>query len=217
LSAPMKTRDRIIHASLELFNQQGERNVTTNHIAAHLGISPGNLYYHFRSKSDIIYELFLGLDSMVREFLVLPTDRQLTLKDKGEYLNAIFESMWEYRFFHRDLEHLLEIDERLNTTYRGFVRHSMNEGNKVYRGLCDAGFLSMTEAQIESHTINMWVISSSWIAFLSTSGLFGDEITRSSLRKGISQIIEVERQYWVVGVMDELDAWEEEFMSAPEE
>ena len=54
----MKTRDRIIHSATELFNDQGERNITTNHIAAHLGISPGNLYYHFRNKEDIIHSIF---------------------------------------------------------------------------------------------------------------------------------------------------------------
>lgn len=53
----MKTRDRIIHSATELFNDQGERNITTNHIAAHLGISPGNLYYHFRNKEDIIHSI----------------------------------------------------------------------------------------------------------------------------------------------------------------
>ncbi|PKM30065.1 MAG: TetR family transcriptional regulator [Gammaproteobacteria bacterium HGW-Gammaproteobacteria-12] len=56
--APPKTRDRIVAESLALFNSQGERNVTTNHIAAHLGMSPGNLYYHFRNKQMIIAELF---------------------------------------------------------------------------------------------------------------------------------------------------------------
>lgn len=45
MAAKPSTRDRILQASLHLFNTQGERNITTNHIASHLGMSPGNLYY----------------------------------------------------------------------------------------------------------------------------------------------------------------------------
>ena len=41
----IKTSERIVLNSLELFNQQGERSISTNHIAAHMEISPGNLYY----------------------------------------------------------------------------------------------------------------------------------------------------------------------------
>ena len=49
----MGNRERIIEAALDLFNEHGCRSMTTNHIAAHLSISPGNLYYHFRNKEAL--------------------------------------------------------------------------------------------------------------------------------------------------------------------
>jgi AcrR family transcriptional regulator len=106
MSAPLKTRERIIQESLALFNAQGERSVTTNHIAAHLGISPGNLYYHFRNKQAIIAELFALYESQVDTFLRRPEGRALTVQDKTFYLEALLAAMWHYRFLHRDLEHL---------------------------------------------------------------------------------------------------------------
>ena len=93
-----KTRDRIVEASLELFNAQGERSITTNHIAAHLGMSPGNLYYHFRNKQAIIAELFAQYEDRVDAFLRLPEGRALTVGDKTFYLQALLAAMWHYRF-----------------------------------------------------------------------------------------------------------------------
>ena len=52
------TKIRILDAALALFNEGGTDTVTTNHIAEALSMSPGNLYYHYRNKAEIVRELF---------------------------------------------------------------------------------------------------------------------------------------------------------------
>lgn len=51
------TRERILDTALDLFNDKGSQQITTNHIAEAMGISPGNLYYHFKNKAHIIREI----------------------------------------------------------------------------------------------------------------------------------------------------------------
>ena len=105
---PNKTKDRILHISLQLFNERGERSVTTNHIAAELGISPGNLYYHFRNKQEIIKELAQQYQAETLEMLALPTDRPLNANDKISYFQVLSNLLWAYRFIHRDVYHLVD-------------------------------------------------------------------------------------------------------------
>lgn len=193
----MKTRDKIILASLDLFNERGERNVTTNHIAAHLNISPGNLYYHFRSKTDIIYEIFLQYQLLVDHYLQLPQGRQLTLEDKFYYLESVFDGLWSYRFFHRDLEHYLDSDERLRRDYREFTMRCLRTIREILSRLQDAGILCRVEdGHMKSMALNVWLVVTSWLSFLKTSqGDDGQEITRDMLRQGVYQVITMEIPY----------------------
>ena len=194
----VKTRDRIVAESLELFNAQGERNVTTNHIAAHLGMSPGNLYYHFRNKQAIIAELFAEYEGRVDAFLRLPEGRALTVADKTFYLEALLAAMWHYRFLHRDLEHLLESDLELAERYRAFAHRCMQAATEIYQGFVAADVLAMDDQQIEALTLNSWIILTSWVRFLCTIRNNPGDLNEQLMRRGVYQILALESGYVTV-------------------
>ena len=153
------TKERILATSLALFNREGERNVTTNHIAEALGISPGNLYYHFRNKGEIVKELFQRYQATVEAFLQVPADRPLTWQDKVGYFESILEGIWGARFLHRDLTHLLNQDESLRSQYREFVAISLERGLNVYKGLRSSGLIEVSDEDMKALLVNTWAVS----------------------------------------------------------
>lgn len=102
----MKTRERILQTTLLLFNEQGEPNVSTLEIANELGISPGNLYYHFHGKEPLILELFQQFQNTLSTLLTPPDDAELDAQDYWLFLHLIAEEMAAYRFLFQDLSHL---------------------------------------------------------------------------------------------------------------
>ncbi len=110
-------KKRILESSVELFNNHGAVSVSTNHIAKHLKISPGNLYFHFSNKEEIIRELFAR---MVQEVQVA-WDPERGLAPR-EFLETSFEVFWTFRFFHREMYHLRRQDPELA---RAWKRHML--------------------------------------------------------------------------------------------
>jgi len=193
----MKTRDRIIQASLEMFNEQGERNVTTNHIAAALSISPGNLYYHFKNKQQIIYDIYLIYEKKVDVNLQVPTDRALNINDKLTYLQSIFQGLWDFRFLHRDLQHLLQNDEELHKRYNIFFKRCLKSTQDIYFGLRESGMLNASDADLRALALNTWILVTSWFGFIHSNLLIENEQeeSRELLNAGIYQIFAMERPF----------------------
>ena len=207
----IKTRERIVQCSLELFNQLGERSVSTNHIAAHMEISPGNLYYHFPNKQAIIAELFSEYEALVNTFLRPPKGRQASLEDKRYYLLEILDGMWRYRFLHRDLEHLLDADPELAGRYRRFSQHCLIQAMAIYGGFVEAGILQMDKVQIESLTLNTWIVLTSWVRFLCTTKEDSSRLNQDAMRRGVYQVLMLESGYVTAAARDEVSALCEEF------
>lgn len=173
----LKTKERILQLSLQLFNERGERSVTTNHIAAELGMSPGNLYYHFRNKSEIIKELMEQYQHETLKMLALPDDRLLDANDKIRYFQVLSSQLWAYRFLHRDVYHLVENNEDFRKMYPRFAGQVMQQGQKIYRAFVAAGLMQMTDSEIEALTINLWIVLTNWTNFLYMSGHLTDSNT----------------------------------------
>ncbi|RSG90570.1 TetR/AcrR family transcriptional regulator [Acinetobacter baumannii] len=174
LPKALKTKDRILQISLQLFNERGERSVTTNHIAAELGISPGNLYYHFRNKHEIIKELMHQYQVETLEMLSLPEDRPLTTNDKINYFQVLSGQLWNYRFIHRDVYHLVESNEDFKKIYPRFAGQVMQQGQRIYQAFVDAGLMKMTPSEIEALIINLWIVLTNWTNFLYMTGHISD-------------------------------------------
>ena len=173
----LKTKECILQLSLQLFNERGERSVTTNHIAAELGMSPGNLYYHFRNKNEIIKELMEQYQHQTLEMLALPDDRALDANDKVHYFQVLSSQLWAYRFLHRDVYHLVENNEDFRKMYPRFAGQVMQQGQKIYKGFVNAGLMDMTDSEIEALIINLWIVLTNWTNFLYMSGHLTDSNT----------------------------------------
>ena len=130
-----QTRQRILDASLGMFNLQGEPNVTTNHIADELEISPGNLYYHFRNKDDIVNSIFAQFEGEIVRMLTVPAGRRSSMDDVWSYLHAMFELIWKYRFFYRDLNDLLSRNRTLELQFKAILAHKTALARQFHRAV----------------------------------------------------------------------------------
>ncbi|MBQ3520540.1 MAG: TetR/AcrR family transcriptional regulator [Firmicutes bacterium] len=113
-----KTRERILDASLEMFNKKKASNVSTVQISAAMKISPGNLYYYYANKEDVIRCIWEERMSSVLNELLEKADNIKSAADLLDYLKDWMEYLINYRFFYTELSTLFINDEKLVELYK---------------------------------------------------------------------------------------------------
>ncbi|HWS74344.1 MAG TPA: TetR/AcrR family transcriptional regulator [Quisquiliibacterium sp.] len=162
---PRRTRERILSLALRLFNDIGEPNVTTSAIADEMNISPGNLYYHFRNKDDIINALFEQFEREMDQLLDGPSRQDVGFEDAWLFLHLLFESIWRYRFFYRDLNDLLSRNRRLETHFKSILQRKAGAAHRLCTALADARQLQANPQEIEALATNMVVVATYWLSY----------------------------------------------------
>ena len=144
----MKTKDKILLTSIELFNKSGVVAVTTNHIAKELNISPGNLYFHFRNKEEIIRSIF---KIMSRETYALwHTKVGAKLIHPLDLIEKNFELFWKYRFFHREMYYLRRKDAGLNKLWKAHILKIQKLMTLMFKRWVKAGWMKPIESEDET-------------------------------------------------------------------
>jgi AcrR family transcriptional regulator len=183
-----QTRERILDMSLAMFNAAGEPNVTTNHIADELGISPGNLYYHFRNKDDIVEQLFTRYETRIDDALLVPEERLPNLEDVWLQLHLVFECMWAYRFLYRDLVDILARNRKLKLRFARIMTRASASAAAMMHGLVRAGVMRASEAEIRGLAENVLLVATFWQSFSAVrSGR--SEAETLDLGRGIHQVM----------------------------
>jgi AcrR family transcriptional regulator len=190
---PRRTRERILDLSLRLFNDLGEPNVTTSAIADEMNISPGNLYYHFRNKDDIIDALFEQFEREIDALLDAPAkQREIGFEDAWLFLHLLFEAIWRYRFVYRDLNDLLSRNRKLELHFRTILERKARAARALCTGLAGTYRLQADETEIDALATNMVVVATYWLSFeyVSNARRFSDpQYQGAAIARGAYQVL----------------------------
>ncbi|MCZ8106162.1 MAG: TetR/AcrR family transcriptional regulator [Burkholderiaceae bacterium] len=196
--APRRTRERILELSLRLFNEQGEPQVTTSAIADEMNISPGNLYYHFRNKDDIVNALFEQYEREMEGLLRLPGELPADVEEAWLFLHLMFETIWRHRFVYRDLSDLLTRNRRVETHFPTILEGKSRAARRLCDGLAAAGQLHATDFEIDALATNMVVVATWWLQYeyVLDARRFGEpEHQAAALARGAFQVLALTGAY----------------------
>ena len=162
--APRRTAERILTTTLQLFNCFGEPNVSTTLISAKLGISPGNLYYHFPAKEELINALFDHYERSLGE-LLNAGDGVRNVEDAWFFMHTLFELIWQYRFLYRDLNDLLSKNRRLETHFQWVLKNKALAVKALLDGMSRAGAMTIDARDVEATATSMVALLTYWLSF----------------------------------------------------
>ena len=160
----MKTRDRILEAARQLFNDEGLAKVSTNRIAAELGMSPGNLHYPFKRKEDLVTWLMRRFAEALRPFAQAYRSVE-AIDDLWLTMHLALEVLDGYRFVQRDLDYLLREYPALVAPLREITGQRVAAMRDVLTRLRTTDVIHATDEQIDALAVQTVLTNTAWHSF----------------------------------------------------
>lgn len=184
----MKTKERILVVSNDLFNRNGVQAITTNHIAKALKMSPGNLYFHYRNKEEILQELFKKMCSDT--YQIWKTKNSLHISPL-DFINENFEIYWKYRFFHREMYSLRRRDSGLAKLWKKHILKMMGLMSRLYKVWIQSGVLNPLNSVEEMTYVSesLLAMSTTYLQFFENADRVPSKATIERGKKHVARML----------------------------
>lgn len=169
----MLTKEIIAEASLKLFNAKGLNYVGVRDIARHLGISPGNLAYHFPKKEDLVMyiaeQMMLVNSAAFGDFLKL---EKPSLGDMMRLISRLLNNYYDHRGITQDFVELSRMIEQTGYPYAQIARARADMHREIFNRLISVGEIRADAAGLEHLVGFMTFFARFWVveAFVSFRG-----------------------------------------------
>lgn len=194
----MKTRDRILETSLALFNGEGEAHTTTIDIANEMDISPGNLYYHFKGKDQIIAELFQQYELALGSTLTAPLEQPLStekaqVENNWYYLYVVLEEMYQYRFLYYNLDDILQRYPDIRKSFKRLIQLKRAALFAICQSLLQQEIIAARDQQLLGLVDNMTLTLTFWFNY--DQLLHDDRAPEITIHQGVLQLLTMVAPY----------------------
>lgn len=191
--ASQQTKNNILQKAIELFNESGAASISMNALAESLGISAGNLQYHYRSKDEIIRAI---LEDMFKQFDVIyeQIKEPFTLDTLRQIMRINFDLVWKYRFFYREFAALLRNDKTLSNRFRAIQEQRVTEQEMLIKRLASSGGVRSALSSDELHKVVLigWVLVHTWLSYVESTGR---KIDDAALNEAVEILVQHYKPY----------------------
>ena len=157
------TKEKIIETSINLFNEKGCLNTSTRHIADELGISIGNLYYHFKNKEEIvieIYEIFSKKLSSHIQFSILDEDEVFNFE---KFINDYFIWETEFKFLRVEISYIYKSFPKVKLALENLLEYRNRQLFYLYKHQQKYGYMKeLDDTELKFTISNIWTIVYHW-------------------------------------------------------